>query len=116
MALDTAPRTRLGCACETGSSHLQLIFQARTLEINGERWTLVRTKYSQHFQAALGAVLLFSPLAQSNIPLFFKTIWESEALRNDALYAAVKMEPVEQSSPSLGPDALAFRGTDSPLI
>lgn len=116
MALDTAPRTRLGCACVTGSSTLQLILQARTLEIKGERWTLVRTKYSQHFQAALGAVLLFSSLAQSNIPLFFKTIWESEALRNDALYAAVKMEPVEQSSPSLGPDALAFRGTDSPLI
>lgn len=69
-------------------------------------------KYSQHFQAALGAALLFSPLVQAEIPLFLKLIWQSEALRNDALYAAVKMEPVEQSSPSLGPDALAFRGTD----
>lgn len=41
MALDMASRTRLGCACETGSSTVQLILQARRLEIKGERWTLV---------------------------------------------------------------------------
>lgn len=41
MALDMAPRMRSGCACETGSSTVQLILQARRLEIKGERWTLV---------------------------------------------------------------------------
>lgn len=40
-ALDMALRMHLGCACETGSSTVQLILQARRLEIKSERWTLV---------------------------------------------------------------------------
>lgn len=51
----------LGCAHETGSRTVQLIHNRR-LEIKGERWTLVWIKYSQHFQAALGAVLLWYKL------------------------------------------------------
>lgn len=40
-ALDTALRMRLGCACESGSSTVQLLLQARRLKINGKRWTVV---------------------------------------------------------------------------
>jgi len=39
MALDMAPRMQLGCACPT--STMQLILQARRLEMKGEIWTLV---------------------------------------------------------------------------